>query len=346
MWCGHGRCGAVESEILARADDLVRNNHVQERHSTDFANQLRAAAVEACRTELENIERVDKRMAARFGELAITVVQCEDEFMRASEQARRVRLEAHAEAETSKLSVKNSTLDEAGQVDELVAQLETEGCTSTARLARRLADLQNQLARCSQAFGAPPRDDELGSDEFARVDSNGDGVLSRQEWALWYRKKMEIMRAANAQRQQLIKDNNRLRKALSQKADSTFRDKIKLRDRLNDELLKLRLENDNLRHEIELIDSEATDLSADVELMEHERANSLRISVDGADVQEGYDLPSQERQLILKNWADEKEGVLTIHERARQEWELERASLVAQAQAKETERARAEPQDG
>ena len=38
---------------------------------------------------------------------------------------------------------------------------------------------------------------------------------------------------------------------------------------------------------------------------------------------------SHERSQILKNRAEEKEAVLTIHERARQEWELERTALMA-----------------
>ena len=40
--------------------------------------------------------------------------------------------------------------------------------------------------------------------------------------------------------------------------------------------------------------------------------------------------PDEARVQILKDWADEKESVLHLHERGRQEWELERAELQQQ----------------
>ena len=87
------------------------------------------------------------------------------------------------------------------------AYLAKKAASTPSELAQDLAALHAKVAKKKAELQA-------GRSAFLDADRDGDGVLSRDEWRSWADEKMGLMRQANAQREHLIIENRRLRRAL------------------------------------------------------------------------------------------------------------------------------------
>ena len=327
------RSTTTEAEVKAMAVNFITRNHHDTSHTSSLVREIRAAVTKACQDELVLLEEASNKMSKRFEDLAVQVGESEEARLHHQNQADQTSKKLQSVAAQAKK--KTSMLSEYEEIDAKVALLQSEGCTTSSKLAKMLAELQTQLeAKKNEIKALDPTSCGRGSmvaqeDDFSAVDTDGDGVISPEEMTVWSQKKTEILRRANAQRQQLIKENSRLRVALNgslaggaEGIEATLRKKDQEIAELADQLSGTRLANQNIEHEMTVIARDMQDL----------KENVSRIEDQGTSNGGGSDqtVRARERTQVLRNWSDEKEGVLTIHERARQEWELEKEDLISQ----------------
>jgi hypothetical protein len=82
------------------------------------------------------------------------------------------------------------------------------------------------LVSLASKKGSSSRNDEQKSGdveaEFKSADSDGDGIISKDEWRRWNMEKQKLMRDANADRERLMSENRRLRSALNPDSIATI----------------------------------------------------------------------------------------------------------------------------
>ena len=325
------RSTTTEAEVKAIAADFIARNRHDASYTPTLVREIQAAVTRACQSELGLLEEASNKMSKRFEDLAVQVGESEEARLHHQNQADQTSKKLQSAAAQAKK--KTSMLSEFEEIDAKVALLQSKGCTTSSKLAKMLAELQTQLeAKKNEIKALDPTGRgsmEAQEDDFSTVDADGDGVISPEEMTVWSRKKTEILRRANAQRQQLIRENSRLRVALSgslaggaEGIETTLRKKDQETAELADQLSGTRLANQNIEHEMTVIARDMQDLKEEVSRIEDQGTSNG----GGSD----QTARARERAQVLKNWSDEKEGVLTIHERARQEWELEKEDLVLQ----------------
>lgn len=88
------------------------------------------------------------------------------------------------------------------------------------RLAQQETLLQKQTFNKYVGGVASEPPTASADEEFDSADIDNDGQLSRREYRAWARQKAEILAKANDDRAQLLRENKRLRAALSPKVSS------------------------------------------------------------------------------------------------------------------------------
>ena len=325
------RSTMVEAEVTAAAEAFASRHQLDATAARALARDVRAAVTTACQDELKLLQEASGKMTTRVQELAAQVVHSEEARLHHQTQADQTTKKLHSTAAQARKQTE--MLSEFEIIDAKVVELQKKGCTTSSKLATMLAEIQTQLEAKKAEIQALDGQNSM-DDEFSVVDADGDGVISPEEMVVWSEKKRAMLKRANTQRQQLTSENARLRSALNgtlaggaESIEALLRQKDKETAVLADKLSGTRLANQNIEHEMRVIALDMQGLKEEVSRIEDRSTVG-----DGGSGDVGH---ARERAQVMKNWSDEKEGVLTIHERARQEWEHERATLQAEIDARE-----------
>lgn len=327
-----------EVEINDIVADFVESRAFEAKHEETLTKKIRAAVIKASQKEQRFVDINKKKLQKRLSELARQLITSEGARIAQQEIAKEC---ISATDESTKSIRQSTTLEAVEEIENEVYSLNEQGCTTPRHLAAKLNQLQMDLQKTKAALEVASQRPSYESkkesipraDEFNAADTDQDGVLSRTEWVLWSQKKMEIMRRANEQRIHLIKENTHLRNALSFSMNlpsNPAKAKNEGGEEKCEDLLKkldsMRLANLNLQQETKLVERDIAELEKEIESAKDEYAENLKHNFDTFSNRS----PGYERELIMKNWNDEKDGVLKIHERARQEWNTDKANLLTQ----------------
>ena len=117
---------------------------------------------------------------------------------------------------------------------------------------------EERKQRIDAANGGGGEEGKQGEEKsaFAKVDADGDGRISRDEWRDWADAEIKFMSSANEERGKIIMENRRLRTALTNPSESQKESRLRQQDAemavLQEQIVLQQLINENLKAELKI----------------------------------------------------------------------------------------------
>ncbi len=255
---------ACDTDPMETAKSCIDERNLDPTLTPMICNEVQKAVIHACKKSIDTMMEARAEIEEQYDSLGQRILDHEPDFINAVAKIKEGQEKIANGEKEKKLTIQEP--EKMSETEEVEEFLKNRSPVSLATLTSELNSLKIELQQFKErerkqkeALEDEPTDKNGHDDKptFSRVDGDGDGRISREEWRLWADGEIAFMEKANAERMEIVRENRRLRTALTNPSDSQKEERLIQQDmdlaELEELIAQEQLVNSNLQAELKVL---------------------------------------------------------------------------------------------